>query len=462
MSLALEDHHNHHQSRNPNDNLVTQLFSHLAAMLAIEQSAEVAAQQNLSPADALEAEGKALRRAVEMESCELVWVRERTDYELVHPSSIQQQQQQQQQQQRGRGQTALVGAAGIALSPAPAPTPSPSSSPSPSNPRPNSKNPAPLHITVSTPSPQPTDTNTTTEEEHPQPPTIIATTPIPQNTTPTPHLTATPRTSTLPHTDSPVHDPLATLDLGTMTLGISTEAVVRAVPGWLYAVDSVVAAVLAVGVVDGRVGGLLLGMDVGGCDYGSSGSSGDVEEGEGEREREVADWDSSSTTTSPNPNTSAGTTKTPKDKINTYTTKTINNMKTTLSTIYTWTRSLPTKIPPALSLKLHLPIHNSTTDPNNTTTTKPNKSKPNNSNPKTRKLLLEEFNLDLEHYGGDSSQEGEQLPTATRGILKALFWGLEMTVCGLVMLVKGVVWLVLRVSGWVCSVAGAVRRRVKG
>ena len=55
MSLALEDHHNHHQSRNPNDNLVTQLFSHLAAMLAIEQSAEVAAQQNLSPADALEA-----------------------------------------------------------------------------------------------------------------------------------------------------------------------------------------------------------------------------------------------------------------------------------------------------------------------------------------------------------------------------------------------------------------------
>ena len=261
-----------------------------------------------------------------------------------------------------------------------------------------------------------------------------------------------------------------------MTLGISTEAVVRAVPGWLYAVDSVVAAVLAVGVVDGRVGGLLLGMDVGGCD-GSSGG-GDVEEGEEEREREVADWDSSSTTTSPNHSDNASTTNpNPKDTIQLYTATTINTIKTTLSTIYTWTRSLPTKIPPSLRLKLHLPIHNQITDPNNTTTTttttttKPNK--PNLKSYTAKRLLLEEFNLDLdlEHYGhhphsnpnsGSGSEEGGQLPTATRGILKALFWGLEMAVCGLVMLVKGVVWLVLRVSGWVCSVAGAVRRRVKG
>lgn len=430
MSLALEDHH-------PNDNLITHLFSHLAAMLAIEQSAELAAQHNLSQADALEAEGKALRRAVEMESCELVWVRERAGYEL-HPSSMQQ-----QQRGHGHGQAALVGAAGISLSPAPAPSPSPSPSPT----QLKSKNPGPLHITVSTPSP-PTDTNTYTEEEHEQPPTIIATTPIPQNTTSTPNLTATPRTSTLPHTDSPAHDALATLDLGTMTLGISTEAVVRAVPGWLYAVDSVVAAVLAVGFVDGRVGGVLLGMDVGGG----------CTSGEQEREREV---DQENNPTSPNHDhgTNTSTTKpSPKDTIQTYTTTTINTIKTTLSTIYTWVRSLPTKIPPTLSLKLHLPTHNSTANANNTTTTNPNKSKRNNPNPKTKKFLREEFDLDLEHYGGDSFQEGGQLPTATRGILKALFWGFEVAVCGMVMLVTGVVWLVLRVSGWVCSVAGVVRR----
>lgn len=158
MSLALESHD--YQSRN--DNPITHLFSHLAAMLAIEQSAELATQHNLSSADALDAEGKALRRAVEMESCQLVWVRERAGYELVHPSLMQQQQQQQQQrvqgQGQGQGQTALVGAAGIALSPAPALSPSPS--PSPSSTRPNPQNPGPLHITVSTPSP---DTST---EEH--------------------------------------------------------------------------------------------------------------------------------------------------------------------------------------------------------------------------------------------------------------------------------------------------------
>lgn len=243
-----------------------------------------------------------------------------------------------------------------------------------------------------------------------------------------------------------------------MTLAISTEAVVRAVPGWLYAVDSVVAAVLAVGVVDGRVGGLLLGMDV---DCRNSGSSGM------ERERDV-DQDDNSTTTSPNHSADTSTTKpNPKDTIQIYTTKTTNTIKTTLSTIYTWTRSLPTKIPPTLRLKLHLPIHNPT-DPNNTTTTKPDKSKPSNPNPKTKKFLLEEFDLDpdLEHYGhhpnsnsSSDSEEGRQLPTATRGILKALFWGLEVAVCGLVLLVKGVVWLVLRVSGWVCSVAGVVRGR---
>ena len=438
MSLALDDHHS-------NDNLITQLFSHLAAMLAIEQSAELATQHNLSPADALEAEGKALRRAVEMESCELVWVRERAGYEL-HPSSVRQQQQ--QQRGHGHGQTALVGAAGIALSPAPAPSPLPSPT------QLKSKNPSPLHITVSTPSPQP-PTDTSTEEHHQQPPTIIATTPIPQNTTPTPHVTASPRTSTLPHTESPVHDALATLDLGTMTLGISTEAVVRAVPGWLYGVDSVVAAVLAVGFVDGRVGGVLWGMDVG--DDSSFGG-----DSVGERERKV---DQENNPTSPNHDRRASTSTTkqnPKDTIQIYTTKTINTIKTTLFTIYTWTRSLPTKIPPTLSLKLHLPILNSTASPNNTTTTaKPNKPKPSNPNPKTQKFLLEEFDLDIEHYGGDSSQEGGQLPTATRGILKALFWGLEVAVCGLVMLVKGCVWLVLRVSGWVCSVADAVRRWAK-
>ncbi|KAL2854970.1 hypothetical protein BJY01DRAFT_19160 [Aspergillus pseudoustus] len=206
----------------PNDGLVAHLFSRLAAMLAIDQAADLARQHQLSPPDAAEVEANALKRAAALESCKLSWNAIKRVYELRHPSLSRPYPNQEPQPATP---PALIGAAGIPLSP-----------------RSQHRSGA-LHITVSTPS---------VTRGQSQAPTILATAPLQVNTlNGAASAVASPRTSTLPFSgsDSESDETLASLDLRTMTLSICTSAINDAIPS-LYAIDSVVAAILAVAVSD--------------------------------------------------------------------------------------------------------------------------------------------------------------------------------------------------------------------
>ncbi|PYH74783.1 uncharacterized protein BO88DRAFT_460477 [Aspergillus vadensis CBS 113365] len=205
MNLKLED-----KSRRqpPCDGLVSILFPRLAAILAIDQATELAEELHLSPIEATKAEGEALKRVAAQESCKLLWNQSKRVYELHHPALCKQQ------------PPALVGAAGIPLSPV------------------RSKYSGVLHITVS---------SLSKEGGCSQPPTILVTTPLPTNAVETGAMAATPRTSTLPLTDA--DEPLASLDLRTMTLSLATGSIVSTIPS-LYAVDCLVSALLTVAVSD--------------------------------------------------------------------------------------------------------------------------------------------------------------------------------------------------------------------
>ncbi|KAL3482359.1 hypothetical protein BJX99DRAFT_216886 [Aspergillus californicus] len=216
MMLQLADRRRREAS---DDGLVSHLFSRLAAMLAIDQATELSRQHQLSPPDAAEVEANALRRAAALESCKLSWNATKRAYELHHPSL------RKQQTQRATP-PALVGAAGIALSPT----------------RPQYASGA-LQISVSTP---------TIVRGQPQAPTIVVTAPLPNNAVEgATAIMASPRISTLPlsGSQSDSDDALASLDLRTMTLSISASAICNTIPS-LYAIDSIVAAILAVAMSD--------------------------------------------------------------------------------------------------------------------------------------------------------------------------------------------------------------------
>ncbi|KAL4741193.1 hypothetical protein BDV11DRAFT_183519 [Aspergillus similis] len=199
MMLQLED---RRRREPPNDGLVSHLFSRLAAMLAIDQATELSRQHQLAPPDAAEVESNALKRAAALESCKLSWNAVKRIYELRHPSLHQN-----------------IGA---------------------------------LHISISTP----TTTNTgqrqlqNRELGQSRAPTILVTVPLPKNSVDVAAV-ASPRTSTLPlsGSESESDEPLASLDLRTMTLSVSAVAINNTIPS-LYAIDSVVAAILAVAVSD--------------------------------------------------------------------------------------------------------------------------------------------------------------------------------------------------------------------
>ncbi|KAL4945459.1 hypothetical protein BDV06DRAFT_184647 [Aspergillus oleicola] len=237
MMLQLED---RRRREPPNDGLVSNLFSRLAAMLAIDQAAELARQHQLAPTDAMEVETNALKRAAAMESYKLYRNMTKQVYELRHPSlskqSQNQNQPQNQAQQSQQTAPALVGAEGVPLSPPRSQHQSTSGA---------------LHISVSKPTTQGNQSGNTITQ--PQAPTIVVTAPKPNNSGDAAAAAAfaSPRTSTLPLSGSdPDSDAtLASLDLRTMTLSISAAAINSTIPS-LYAIDSVVAAILAVAVSD--------------------------------------------------------------------------------------------------------------------------------------------------------------------------------------------------------------------
>ncbi|OXV08736.1 hypothetical protein Egran_03502 [Elaphomyces granulatus] len=218
MMLNLED---RRRRQTPNDGLVTVIFSQLAAMLAAEQATELTRLHLLASTEAMEVESNAVKRAAAQESCRLFWNDVHKRYELQHPSLLKQH------------VPTPVGDDGMPLS------------------RVQTADPGTLHITISKPSPN--------DLSHPRPPTIIVTNPMAPNAVEAAMTAATPRTSTLPLSDS--DEPIASLDLGTMCLSISAGMTATIIPS-LYAIDSLIAAILAVAVSDEMTNSVMGDMEL--------------------------------------------------------------------------------------------------------------------------------------------------------------------------------------------------------
>lgn len=353
MTLRLE---NRRRREHPNDGLVALLFSRLAAMLAIEQAGEISKQHHLAGSEAAEIESSALQRAAAQESCRLSWNRNLRLYELRHPSLSK------------RQLPSLVGAAGIPLSPV------------------QSQSSGLLHITVSASS---------SDASIRQPPTIIVTGPPSSTAMAAAQQAANPRTSILPVTDS--DEPLAVLDFGTRTLTISPAAVIATIPS-LYAVDSLVAAILAVAVSDEATNPILADMEL----------------------------------DSPCPPESKAAANA------TYGTPFQGKLITTLAEREDYNESL----------ELASQIEVANADAESKAKRKGffkfwrrGKSAPpdgqRSSSKKKQKIVVEEFDLEqYGRYGKTSTREGEKLPSPIRGVLKIMFWGLDMLVKVLTLLVK--------------------------
>ncbi|KAJ5793688.1 hypothetical protein N7457_000287 [Penicillium paradoxum] len=370
MMMSLEE---RIRREHPHDGLVTLLFSRLAAMLAIDQAGELSKRHHLSPAESAEVETDALKRAAAQESCRLSWNHHQRLYELRHPYLSR------------HNPPALVGAAGIPLSPV------------------RSQSSGMVHITVSEPS---------GDASPRQPPTIIVTGPVSSTAMEAAQQAANPRTSTLPVTD--LDEPLASLDFGTKTLSISPAAVIATIPS-LYAIDSLIAAILAVAVSDEATNPILADMVLGSPN--SSRSTGSQNPGpysmpvfQGKLVTTIAEREDAEESMH-----LAAQIKSAQEK-----SKESSEKK---SIFKFWNKS-------------------SSTPQAGSRNSKKNKNQP----------IVEEFDLEkYGRYGNDSSYKDKNLPGATRGILRILFFGLELVVKGLTLIVKILAWLLVKATRCVTS-----------
>lgn len=204
----------------PNDGLITYIFPKLAAMLAIDQSTELARQHKLAPSEREEMQSDAVERAAAQEACHLVWNHRGRRYELAHPAI-------------GRDANKSPHFAMSPTSPVPPEQPV-------------------LHITVSS------DGLSSPMSTTSAPPVILVTNPN-SSTSAQSSSPADLRMSRLPVSDT--EEALASLDFSTMTLHISASQILQVAPS-LYAVDSVVAAILAVAVADEATNPIMASMDV--------------------------------------------------------------------------------------------------------------------------------------------------------------------------------------------------------
>jgi hypothetical protein len=407
MMLNLED---RKRRENPTDGLVTHIFSRLAAMLAVEQASHLQKQHHLAPSEASRVEADALKRASALESHRLVWNSSQRVYELNHASLA---------KQKPQPRPALVGAAGVALSPV------------------QKRYQGTLHISVSPSSTPPGDSRSVGSNL----PVISVTTPA--LSTPVDddaNRAASPRTSTLPLTDS--DEPLASLDLASNTLSVSAAAILASIPS-LYAIDSLVAALLAVAVSDETANPVLADMltvqesqaksqpkSQTQCHYSNPARGKKLITTLAEREDYHQDDDddddsgsSSSPTRSQSRSQSQSSQSGPQRRK-----RTLN----TLTRLFSSKSSLP-------------PKHKKT---------------------KSQKTVVEEF--DLEKYGrsfasstsSSSSREEKEdrdeesrkkLPALVRAALRALFWALDVVVWVLSAGVKVVAWVVVHGARCVSS-----------
>ncbi|GAD96759.1 conserved proline-rich protein [Paecilomyces variotii No. 5] len=358
MMLNLE---NKGRRQPPNDGLLALIFSRLAAMLAVDQAAELSRQHRLAPTEAVEVETDAIRRAVAHESCRLVWNESQKRYELRHPALAK------------RKIAALVGHDGIPLSPV------------------QTRDPGTLHITVYRPSESGNGVR--------QPPIIMVTNPVSATAVEAAHLAASPRTSTLPLTD--IDDPLASLDFGTMTLSISAGLIAATVPS-LYAVDSLVAAILVVAVSDEATSHMLADMEI----YGSYRHP---------HRNSIVSAASSNTRYTGRFFATIAERDDTKDEVNP-----VSNSKSTKSK-----------------------------------KTGENRRSPRfwgRSKSKKKQIVIDEIDLEkYGRYGKGSSREGEKLPGSIRAFLRFMFWSLELVVRGLTVTAKVFAWLLVHLTRCVTS-----------
>lgn len=211
-----------HPSRRspPNDGLVTFIFPKMAAMLAITQSTALAAEHNLAPTHRDEIQAAAVRRAADQEACKLFWNVEHQHYELEHPAI-------------GRKEAA-TDAANFALSPDPrsAQTPAPRRA---------------LDILVSCP-PDSAMPIITVANSRPSDLESASTPTIPGI-----------RMSTIPQRDT--ESCLALLDFNTRMLTLNANQILEHVPS-LFAIDSVVSAIMAIAVADEVVNPIMSAMEI--------------------------------------------------------------------------------------------------------------------------------------------------------------------------------------------------------
>lgn len=362
-----------HRRLPPHDGLVTRFVSRMAAMLAMDQAHDLAMRHRLAPTDAVEVEENALKQAASQETCRLRWSSDRLLYELHHPS--------------------------LSKQPAPAPRGLPDGTTAPATQAtPIGK----LHITVSTPS-------NDCESESKQAPAILVTNPAPPNAVDAACLAATSRTSTFPLTDS--DEPLASLDFRTMTLSISPALILAAMPS-LYAIDSVVAAILAVAVSDETTNPILAEMVL----------------------QEPA----------------AGLSKPPRGAqpaARLFTGK--------LFATFAERDDAVAESRLMSQIKVGNIIKSSPSEPESTKGwARWFRSKATNQKKTTAKTQIVIEELDMEkygRYGRGSSREGEKLPGTICVFLRLMFWALNVTVWGLTMAVKVLAWLLVNVTRCVTS-----------
>lgn len=204
----------------PNDGLATFIFPKLAAMLAIKQSDDLAKEHSLAPTHRDEIQAAAMQRAAEQEASSLRWNARYKRYELEHPAI-------------GRNMR------------------DPNFAFSPTSSRPNGGV-LSLHITVSTHS------IVSSTNRQAAPPVIMVTVPT-TVASPLQLATADIRTSTIPESDT--DGPLASLDFGTRTLHINADRIMNLMPS-LFAIDSIVSAIMAVAVSDEAINPIMANMDI--------------------------------------------------------------------------------------------------------------------------------------------------------------------------------------------------------
>lgn len=393
IGLSLE---NPARRRPPHDGLVTIIFSKLAAMLAVEQAAELARQHSLTPAEAIGVQTNAISRAASQESCRLIWNAPQRRYELQHPSLLQQM------------SSPILGEDGVPVSLV------------------QTAKPGILHITVSP----------LAESESQQPPVIMVTNPRSPNSIRAGESAATPRTSTLPQADN--DEPLACLDLETMTLSICAGLTTSVIPS-LYAVDSLVAAILTIAISDDATYPVLANTHL--YEPGSSSAQPAPKQALSQMHQKGRSFRKSLASTAA-PSTTNTTTFTGKY----YTTFAEREDAEQEAKLMAQIRAEEAK-------ERRVKKKNTSNKKEKggffsfLGGKKNSASSKTNNKDKTKQIVVEEFDLEkYGHFDHGSSREGEQLPGVARMLVSVLVLGLQVVVAVLSAGVKVAVWIVVNMT----------------